>query len=86
MAANELAGPATVVPMLTPVLTDARFFRQRGVTAYGVGLFAEEMDFAGALAMFHGNNERVGVTSVELTTTMLAATIAQFGELTGERS
>ncbi|MDJ0954105.1 MAG: M20/M25/M40 family metallo-hydrolase [Acidimicrobiia bacterium] len=82
-AANELAGPATLVPMLTPVLTDARFFRQRGVTAYGVGLFAGDMDFAGALSMFHGNNERVGVTSVELTTQMLAATVALFGELTG---
>ncbi len=82
-AAGELAGPTTLVPMLTPVLTDARFFRQRGVTAYGVGLFADDMDFAGALSMFHGNNERVGVESVELTTQMLAATVAQFGEMTG---
>lgn len=82
-AADELAGPATLVPMLTPVLTDGRFFRQRGVTAYGVGLFEEDMHFAGALSMFHGNNECVGVGSVALTESLLAATVARFGEITG---
>lgn len=81
-AADELAGPATIVPMLTPVLTDARFFRQRGVSAYGVGLFAEDMDFAGALSMFHGNNERVGVASLDKTERMLAETLARFGRRT----
>lgn len=81
-AANELAGPATLVPMLTPVLTDGRFFRGRGVVAYGVGLFEPDMDFAGSLAMFHGNNERVGVGSVDLTERMLAATLRRFGERT----
>jgi acetylornithine deacetylase/succinyl-diaminopimelate desuccinylase-like protein len=79
-AANELAGPATLVPMLTPVLTDGRFFRQRGVTAYGVGLFEPDMDFAGSLSMFHGNNERVGVGSVDLTTKMLASVLDRFGQ------
>jgi acetylornithine deacetylase/succinyl-diaminopimelate desuccinylase-like protein len=82
-AANELAGPATLVPMLTPVLTDGRFFRQRGVTAYGVGLFDGEMDFASSLAMFHGNNERVSVASIDLTERMLTATLAQYGLRTG---
>jgi acetylornithine deacetylase/succinyl-diaminopimelate desuccinylase-like protein len=82
-AANRIAGPTTLVPMLTPVLTDARFFRQRGVTAYGVGLFDDDMDFAGSLAMFHGNNERVGVSSVDLTRHLLAMTIARFGERIG---
>ena len=82
-AAEELAGPTTLVPMLTPVLTDARFFRQRGVTAYGVGLFDPSMDFASSLAMFHGNNERVSVASVGLTTELLARTLAKFGESTG---
>ncbi len=82
-AANDLAGPATLVPMLTPVLTDGRYFRQRGVTAYGVGLFEEDMRFAGALSMFHGNNERVGVRSVALTEDLLTRTLEHFGELTG---
>ena len=69
--------------MLTPVLTDARFFRVRGVTAYGVGLFEDDMEFSGALSMFHGNNERVGVSSVERTRQMLSGTLANFGDRTG---
>ncbi len=85
-AANELAGPAQLVPMLTPVLTDARFFRQQGVTAYGVGLFDTDMDFAGSLAMFHGNNERVSVGSVDLTEKMLTTVLHRFGERTQEPS
>jgi acetylornithine deacetylase/succinyl-diaminopimelate desuccinylase-like protein len=80
-AANLVAGPATLVPMLTPVLTDGRFFRARGVTAYGVGLFDDSMEFAQSLAMFHGNNERVSVRSVDLTTRLLEATLVRFGEL-----
>lgn len=78
-AANELAGPATLVPMLTPVLTDGRFFRHRGVAAYGVGLFAADEEFAHSLGMFHGNNEKVSVESVAMTTKLLALTIAGFG-------
>jgi acetylornithine deacetylase/succinyl-diaminopimelate desuccinylase-like protein len=83
-AADELAGPARLVPMLTPVLTDGRFFRHRGVTCYGVGLFDEDMRFAEALSMFHGNDERVGVTSVGLTEQMLAAVVRHFGVNTDE--
>lgn len=82
-AASDLAGPTTLVPMLTPVLTDGRFFRQRAVTVYGVGLFDGEEEFADSLSMFHGNNERVRVNSVELTTRLLAATLEQFGVACG---
>ena len=81
-AATEIAGPTTLVPMLTPVLTDARFFRRRGVVAYGVGLFGDEADFAGSLGMFHGNNERIGVESVKLTRRLLAAAVERFGDRT----
>jgi hypothetical protein len=41
------------------------------------------MRFAGALSMFHGNNERVGVGSVTLTENLIDATIAQFGQRIG---
>jgi acetylornithine deacetylase/succinyl-diaminopimelate desuccinylase-like protein len=78
-AANTIAGPTTLVPMLTPVLTDGRFFRQRGVTAYGVGLFDDASQFTESLGMFHGNNERVSVASVHLTTDLLAETLHRFG-------
>lgn len=82
-AADALAGPVKLVPMLTPVLTDARYFRTRGVTAYGVGLFDDSVDFGSSLAMYHGNNERVSVRSVGLTTDFLAEVLARFGENVG---
>ncbi len=78
-AAGAIAGPTTLVPMLTPVLTDGRFFRQRGVTAYGVGLFDDATPFSESLGMFHGNNERVSVASVSLTTELLTLTLNNFG-------
>jgi acetylornithine deacetylase/succinyl-diaminopimelate desuccinylase-like protein len=85
-AANLVAGPTTLVPMLTPVLTDGRFFRKRGVTAYGVGLFDDSVEFGQSLAMFHGNNERVSVRSVELTTELLEAVLSRFGDTVGKPS
>ena len=81
-AAVDVVGPATLVPMLTPVLTDGRFFRRRGVTVYGAGLFGRGEVFSESLAMFHGNNERVSVSSVGLTTRFLANALEHFGEAT----
>lgn len=78
-AANAISGPTRLVPMLTPVVTDARFFRQRGAVAYGVGMFAEGTDFGEMLAMFHGNDERVAVASLALTTDLIGRTLAAFG-------
>ena len=78
-AADAIAGSTNLVPMLTPVLTDGRFFRQRGVTVYGVGLFDDTTPFSESLGMFHGNNERVTIASVDLTTRLLALTLERFG-------
>ncbi len=82
-AANLVSGPATLVPMLMPVVTDGRFFRARGTAAYGVGLFDDSVGFGESLAMFHGNNERVSARSVELTTQLLEAVLARFGHAVG---
>ena len=46
--------------------TDARFYRERGVTAYGAGLFSPKMDFATFGSRFHGNDERIDVDSLGL--------------------
>lgn len=81
-AATALVGPHQLAAALSPVATDARFFRARGVTAYGVGLFDEEMTFGDMLAMFHGVDERVSVASVGLTADFLAETVAAFGRQT----
>ncbi|MEX2279406.1 MAG: M20/M25/M40 family metallo-hydrolase [Acidimicrobiia bacterium] len=71
-------GSRRVVPTMMPAATDARFFRQRGVTAYGVGLFDEAMSFPDFLSMFHGHDERVSVASVESTTALLTTILSRW--------
>ncbi len=63
-----------------PVATDARFFRARGTTAYGVGLYDDGVDFADFMAMFHGNDERVSVASLGATARLLARVVEAFGD------
>ncbi|NNF68640.1 MAG: M20/M25/M40 family metallo-hydrolase [Acidimicrobiia bacterium] len=79
-AAEAVAGHRRLLPALIPVGTDARFFRRRGTVAYGVGLFDERMSFGDLLTMFHGNDERVSLGSLDLTTALLAETVGRFGE------
>jgi len=79
---EELTGSRSLAPALVPVGTDARFFRERGAIAYGVGLFDDRSSFAELLSMFHGDDERVSERSVALTAGMLELTIARFGERT----
>jgi acetylornithine deacetylase/succinyl-diaminopimelate desuccinylase-like protein len=69
------------VPILMPGATDARFFRVRGASAYGVGLFDERVSFSEFLSLFHGHDERVSVRSVERTTDLIERVVAHFGEL-----
>jgi acetylornithine deacetylase/succinyl-diaminopimelate desuccinylase-like protein len=78
--AQQHAGHRRLLPAITPVATDARFFRARGVTAYGAGLFDDEATFGGMLAMFHGDDERVSEESLRRTTAMLETTVARFGQ------
>ena len=58
----------TLIPTMMPATTDARFFRRLGVTCYGYGLFSQKISFEQFGSMFHGNDERVDVESLELTT------------------
>ncbi len=69
---EDLTGSRSVIPTLMPAATDARFFRSRGVPAYGVGLFDRRIEFADFLAMFHGHDEKVSLESVDSTTRLLA--------------
>ncbi len=67
--AIQLSYPqARVVPSIVTGGTDARFFRQRGVPAYGAGLLSNKISFADFQSRFHGHNERIDVESLELTT------------------
>jgi acetylornithine deacetylase/succinyl-diaminopimelate desuccinylase-like protein len=59
---------ARLTPQFVVGFTDARIYRELGAVAYGAGLFSPTLDAAEYGARFHGNNERVDVESLALTT------------------
>jgi acetylornithine deacetylase/succinyl-diaminopimelate desuccinylase-like protein len=65
---ESLSPGATVVPIVATGATDARFYRWRGVPAYGAGLFSERIGFDEFGRMFHGDDERVDLESLRLST------------------
>src|SRR5579884_1161810 len=66
------------LPFMTAGATDARFFRRLGSTAYGFGLFSRRLSFDQYSSMFHGDNERVDVDSLRLSTDMWEALTRRF--------
>ncbi len=66
-------GGAQCVPFLTVGATDARFFRRMGIPAYGYGLFSSNLSFEDYGTMFHGDDERVDVESLRLSTELWQA-------------
>ncbi len=62
-----------IVPFMTVGATDARFFRRLGTTSYGFGLFSTDLSFEDYGSMFHGDDERIDVKSLELSTDMWEA-------------
>ncbi|HEX6417304.1 MAG TPA: M20/M25/M40 family metallo-hydrolase [Acidimicrobiales bacterium] len=62
-----------LVPTLSVGATDARFFRRLGTTAYGFGLFSRKLTFDELGRMFHGDDERVDVESLRLSTELWEA-------------
>ena len=67
-----------VVPFFMVGATDARFFRRLGATSYGFGLFSQRMSFEQYSSMFHGDDERVDVESLELSVGMWEALAQDF--------
>jgi acetylornithine deacetylase/succinyl-diaminopimelate desuccinylase-like protein len=61
-------GESETVPYLSVGATDARFFRWKHAVSYGFGLFSTEMSFEEYGQMFHGDNERVDIQSLVLST------------------
>ncbi len=70
---SKLVAGSALVPFLTVGATDARFFRRAGSTAYGFGLFSQRLSFEDYATMFHGNDERVDVDSLVLSTQLWEA-------------
>ncbi len=67
-ASSTLVEGSALVPFLMVGATDARFFRRAGSVAYGFGLFSRRLTFEDYGSMFHGNDERVDVESLALST------------------
>ena len=65
---QRLIPGSTTVPFLVVGATDARFFRRKGVVAYGYGLMSERIPFGQFSRMFHGNDERVDQETLGLMT------------------
>jgi len=59
---------ARLKPELVVGFTDARIFRTMGSVAYGAGLFSPDVEAGDFGARFHGNDERIDVESLRLTT------------------
>ena len=59
---------ARISPQSTVGFTDARVFRGMGAVAYGAGLFSPDLDAGDFSSRFHGNDERIDVESLRLTT------------------
>lgn len=51
-------------PAMAPSGTDARFFRSRGATAFGFGMYSQRMQPDWIPLMTHGDDERVDVESI----------------------
>ena len=59
---------ARLLPRLIVGFTDAPYFRARGAVSYGFGLFSRALTAEAMAPRFHGNDERVDVESLALTT------------------
>jgi acetylornithine deacetylase/succinyl-diaminopimelate desuccinylase-like protein len=66
---------ALVVPYLMPATTDSRFFRARGVTAYG---FTPVVTTVDEMQRIHGVDERVSVENVHRGTRTLFEIVTRF--------
>jgi acetylornithine deacetylase/succinyl-diaminopimelate desuccinylase-like protein len=69
---------AALVPFFSVGATDARFFRRLGTTAYGYGMFSEKLSFEQFAVMFHGDDERVDVDSLEMSAAMFEQLARRF--------
>ncbi len=66
---TQVAYPgADLLPGIMVGGTDARFFRQRGSIAFGAALFSPEVTFESFGQRFHGNDERIDIESLGLST------------------
>ena len=63
---ERLVEGSALVPFLMVGGTDNRFFRRAGSVGYGFALFSRRLSFEDYATMFHGNDERVDVESLDM--------------------
>ena len=59
---------ARLMPRMIVGFTDAPYFREKGAVGYGFGLFSRTLTAEAMAGRFHGNDERIDVESLALTT------------------
>jgi acetylornithine deacetylase/succinyl-diaminopimelate desuccinylase-like protein len=69
---------AKLLPRLIVGFTDAPYFRAHGAVAYGFGLFSRTLTAEMMSSRFHGNDERIDVESLALTTQAWLEVCEQF--------
>lgn len=74
-AVNKPFPDARIRPGLSVGFTDARVHRELGAVAYGAGLLSPTLTSGDFATRFHGNDERIDVESLELTTNLWLDTI-----------
>ncbi len=67
-AINRPFPTARLTPQMSVGFTDCRIFRELGSIAYGAGLLSPTLDAADFGARFHGNDERIDIESLRLST------------------
>jgi len=72
----SLVPAARLVPFPVFGVTDARFFRRKGVTAYGYAIYT--VPFDQFVSRFHGNDERVDQESLRLSAELWERTLRAF--------
>lgn len=77
-AASGVMPGARVVPSLMPGGTDARFFREQGIPSYGFGMMSGRIPIDELVKMFHGDDERIDLESLRLSTLLWEQLILDF--------
>ncbi len=67
---------ARLTPTMSVGFTDSRVFRDLGSVAYGAGLLSPELRSGEYSQRFHGNNERIDIESLRLTTQLWLDVVA----------
>lgn len=67
-AVNRPFPSAEISPHLIVGFTDSRIYRELGAVAYGAGLFSPTLDAMEYSDRFHGNDERIDIESMALST------------------